>query len=70
MQTEREVRTMKAKSLGQLSTNAISELYDKGIYETKKYRYIVDQGDGEIYRIEKDLLGTTEALDPENWIKQ
>ena len=70
MQTEREVRTMKAKSLWHLSINAISELYDKGIYETKKYRYIVDQRDGEIYRIEKDLLGTTEALDPNNWIKQ
>lgn len=61
---------MKAKSLGHLSINAISELYDKEIYETKKYRYIVDHGDGEIYRIEKDFLGTTEALDPENWIKQ
>ena len=61
---------MKAKSLWHLSINAISELYDKGIYETKKCRYIVDQRDGEIYRIEKDLLGTTEALDPNNWIKQ
>ena len=70
MQTEREVRTMKAKSLGHLSMNAISKLYDGGIYDTKKYRYIVDRGDGEIYRIEKDLLGTTETLDPENWIKQ
>lgn len=70
MQTEREARTMKAKSLGHLNMNAISKLYDGGIYDTKKYRYIVDQRDGEIYRIEKDLLGTTEALDPENWIKQ
>ena len=70
MQTEREVRTMKTKSLGHLNVNAISKLYDGGIYDTKKYRYIVDQSDGEIYRIEKDLLGTTEALDPENWIKQ
>lgn len=61
---------MKAKSLGHLNTKAISKLYDGGIYDTKKYRYIVDRGDGEIYRIEKDLLGTTEALDPENWIKQ
>ena len=61
---------MKAKSLEHLSVNAISELYNKGIYETKKYRYIVDQHDGEIYRIEKDLLGTTETLDSENWIKQ
>lgn len=61
---------MKAKSLQHLSINAISELYDKGIYETRKYRYIVDKHDGEIYRIEKDLLGTTETLDPDNWIKQ
>lgn len=58
------------KSINHLNAAAIGELYDKGIYETKKYRYIVDQGDGEIYRIEKDLLGTTAALDPENWIKQ
>lgn len=61
---------MKAKSLEHLSINATSELYNKGIYETQKYRYIVDQCDGEIYRIEKNLLGTTEALDPDNWIKQ
>lgn len=61
---------MKAKSLDHLSVKAISELCNKRIYETKKYRYIVDQYDGEIYRIEKKLLGTTEALDPENWIKQ
>lgn len=61
---------MKAKSLGHLSMNAISKLYDEGIYDTKKYRYIANQHDGEIYRIEKDILGTTEALDPENWIRQ
>lgn len=61
---------MKAKSLEHLSINAINELYNKGIYETKKYRYTVGQRDGEIYRIEKDLLGTTEALDPDNWTKQ
>lgn len=61
---------MKEKSLGHLGIKAISELYNKRIYETKKYRYIVDQHDGEIYRIEKKLLGTVEALDPENWIKQ
>lgn len=61
---------MKTKSLWHLSINAISELYDEGIYETRKYRYIVDQRDGEIYRIEKNLLGTAEAIDPDNWIKQ
>ena len=36
----------------------LEKLDDGGIYDTKKYRYIVDQSDGEIYRIEKDLLGT------------
>lgn len=61
---------MKAKSLGHLSAKAINKLSDGGIYDTKKYRYIVDRGDGEIYRIEKGLLGTTETLDPENWIRQ
>ncbi|MCE7766472.1 hypothetical protein GQL56_27955 [Pseudomonas putida] len=61
---------MKAKSLWHLSPEAIKELYEIGIYDTKKYRYVQDKCDGEIYRIEKDLLGTTEALDPENWIKQ
>ena len=61
---------MKAKSVRHLSEDAISELYNKRIYETRRYRYIVDQRDGEIYRIEKDLLGTTETLDPDNWIKQ
>jgi hypothetical protein len=70
MQTEREVKTMKAKSLGHLSTKAINKLSGGGIYDTKKYRYIVNRRDGEIYRIEKDLLGTTEALEPENWIRQ
>lgn len=61
---------MRAKSLNHLSIEAISELYNKRIYETKKYRYIVDPHDDEIYRIEKKLLGTAETLDPENWIKQ
>ena len=70
MQTEREVRNMKLKTLWHLSPNAIGKLYDIGVYDTQKYRYIVDQCDGEIYRIEQKLLGTTEALDPENWIKQ
>lgn len=61
---------MKAKSVRHLSIGAMSELYDKGIYETRKYRYIVDQSDGKIYRINKELLGTTEALDLENWVEQ
>lgn len=61
---------MKAKSLEHLSAKAINKLSGGGIYDTKKYRYIVNRRDGEVYRIEKDLLGTTEALDPENWIRQ
>lgn len=61
---------MKAKSLQHLSINAIGKLYNEGIYETRKYRYIIDQCDGKIYRIEKNLLGTTETLDPDNWIEQ
>ena len=61
---------MKTKSFWNLSPNAIRELYEVGTYDTKKYRYIQDGCDGRIYRIEKSLLGTTEALDPENWIEQ
>lgn len=61
---------MKTKSLEHLRVKAISELNNKKIYETRKYRYIIDQHEGEIYRIEKKLLGTAEALNPENWIKQ
>lgn len=61
---------MRMKSINHLSTEAITELETCGIYETKKYRYIIDNQDGKCYRIHKELLGTTEALNPENWTEQ
>lgn len=61
---------MKTKSLYHLSTKAVTELFASGIYDSKKYRYIYRPGEDKIYRIEKELLDTTEALDPENWIEQ
>ena len=70
MQTEREARTMKTKSINHLSSEALTELETYGIYETQKYRYIIDQGNGNCYRLNKELLGTKEALDPENWVEQ
>lgn len=39
-----------------------------GIYETKKYRYIVRYGlHIELQRIDKTLVGTTATLDVNNW---
>lgn len=39
-----------------------------GIYETKKYRYVVRYGlHIELQRIDKSLLGTTATLDENNW---
>lgn len=61
---------MKAKSLGHLSVKAITELEEVGSYDTKKYRYVINQTNGECYRINKKLLGTTGTLDPENWVEQ
>ena len=58
------------KTINHLSVKAMIELEKVGSYDTKKYRYIIDQSDGECYRISKDLLGTTETLDPENWVEQ
>lgn len=70
MQTEREVRNMRAKSMNHLSVKALEKLYEYGHYETAKYRYSYDYDEDKIYRIEKKMLGTTEAIDPENWIEQ
>lgn len=70
MQTEREVRNMKMKSVNHLSTRALEEIYGKYSYDTRKYRYIYIPDEDKIYRIEQNLLGTTEALNPENWIEQ
>lgn len=61
---------MRAKSMNHLSVKALEKLYQYGNYETTKYRYNYDYDEDKIYRIEKKMLGTTEALDPENWIEQ
>lgn len=61
---------MRAKSMNHLSVKALKKLYEYGHYETAKYRYSYDYDEDKIYRIEKKMLGTTEALDPENWIEQ
>ena len=58
------------KSVNHLSTKSMTELEKNGSYDTKKYRYVVNQGNGDCYRIKKELLGTTEALEPENWVEQ
>lgn len=70
MQIEREAKPMKAKTINHLSTKAMTELEEVGSYDTQKYRYIINRDNDECYRINKELLGTTEALDPENWIEQ
>lgn len=70
MQTEREVRTMRKNSINHLSTKAVNELITTYSYDTKKYRYIYKPDEDKVLRIEKRLLGTTETLNPENWIEQ
>lgn len=57
-------------TINRLSAKALRELEEIGSYDTEKYRYVINQGNGECYRINKKLLGTTEALDPENWVEQ
>jgi hypothetical protein len=61
---------IKMRTVNHLSIKAMTELVEVGSYDTKKYRYIIDQTNGECYRINKEYLGTTETLDPENWVKQ
>lgn len=58
------------KTINHLSIKAMMELEEVGSYDTKKYRYIINRQNGGCYRLNKELLGTTEALDPENWIEQ
>ena len=58
------------KTINHLSVKAMIKLDEVGSYDTKKYRYIIDQSNGRCYRINKELLGTTEAIDPENWVEQ
>ena len=70
MQTEREARTMKMNSINHLGSEALEELFMAGTYDTKKYRYWYKADEDKTYRINKELLGTTAVLDPENWIEQ
>lgn len=58
------------KTINHLSIKALRELEEIGSYDTTKYRYVINRSNGRCYRINKELLGTTEALDPENWVEQ
>ena len=57
-------------TINHLSVNALRELEEIGSYDTAKYRYVINQNNGRCYRINKELLGTTATLDPENWVEQ
>jgi hypothetical protein len=58
------------RTINHLSIKALRELEEVGSYDTLKYRYVIDRSNGGCYRINKELLSTTEALDPENWVEQ
>lgn len=57
-------------TINRLSPEALEELFMSGTYETKRYRYWYKADEDKTYRINKELLGTTEALDLENWVEQ
>lgn len=61
---------MKTKSINHLSAAALEELEMTSTYDTKQYRYWYKADEDKTYRIDIKLLGTTAALDPENWIEQ
>lgn len=61
---------MKTKTINHLNAAAIEELVMTGTYDTKKYRYWYKEDEDKTYRININLLGTTAALDPENWVEQ
>lgn len=61
---------MRVKSMNHLSAKALEKLWQYGLHDTSKYRYVYNYDNDKIYRIEKSLLDTTEALNPENWIEQ
>lgn len=61
---------MKMKTLNHLSAAALEELKMTSTYDTKQYRYWYKADEDKTYRIEIKLLGTTAALDPENWVEQ
>ena len=58
------------ETLSRLSIEALEELKMTGTYDTRRYRYWYKADEDKIYRINIKLLGTTEALDPENWEEQ
>lgn len=58
------------KTINHLSTKAMMELEEIGSYDTAKYRYVINKNTDRCYRINKELLGTTATLDPENWVEQ
>lgn len=58
------------KTLSRLSAETLEELLMTGTYDTRRYRYWYKKDEDKIYRINIKLLGTTAALDPENWVEQ
>lgn len=58
------------KTISRLSAEALEELEMTGTYDTRRYRYWYKTDENKTYRIKIKLLGTTAALDPENWIEQ
>lgn len=58
------------ETLSRLSKEAMEELVITGTYATRRYRYWYRPDEHKIYRINIKLLGTTAALDPENWVEQ
>lgn len=58
------------KTMSRLSAEALEELEITGTYDTRRYRYWYKADEDRTYRINIKLLGTTAALDPENWVEQ
>jgi hypothetical protein len=58
------------ETLSRLSSEALEELFMTGTYDTRRYRYWHKADENKTYRINIKLLGTTAALDPENWVEQ
>ena len=57
-------------TINRLSAEALEELNMTGTYDTRRYRYWYKADEDKTYRINIKLLGTTAALDPENWTEQ
>ena len=58
------------KTISRLSAEALEELEMTGTYDTRRYRYWYKADEDKTYRINIKLLGTTAALEPENWVEQ